>query len=416
MTGLPLFPARGAVLPLLMATLISLAGAGAGSRVHAQMPDARAMSGIPRPVDDLPNGSVSVRVIKGDMTQNLPNQPVEMRGVEPSRTVNTDVEGRAQFDNIAPGAAISFAATVDGERLESQQFQMPAQGGVRMLLVAADQAQAAAATAAAVPGEVTIAGESRIIIEPSDENVSVYYIFDIVNGGQAPVNPSRPFVLTLPPAAVGTAVMDGSSPLASARGREVTIKGPFPPGPTQVQIAAQYPVGSGTVEITQPLPAAMQDFVVIAKKEGAMQLSSPQFERQQETVTEGTPVIIASGKGVPAGQSFAITISGLPHHSGIPRTLALVSAGIILLVGAWAASRAVSPEDRAAERKTLMARREKLFQDLVRLEHDRKRGKVPAAKYDARREELVQSLEHVYGALEEEGEGPGPATKTGVAA
>lgn len=399
-----------AIVMVLSAGLVSL------TPLHAQMPDARAMSGIPRPVDDLPNGSVSVRVIKGDMTHDVPNQPVEMRGADPVKTVNTDADGRAQFDNIAPGTAVSFAAVVDGERLESQQFQMPPQGGIRMLLVATDPAQAAAAKAAAIPGEVVIGGESRFIIEPDEENVSVFYIFDIVNSQSAPVNPSKPFVLTLPSDAVGTTLMEGSSPLASGRGREITINGPFPPGATQIQVASQYPVGNGTVEVSQTFPVALQELALIAKKEGAMQLTSPQIERQQETVTEGTPVIIATGKGIAAGQPLSFTISGLPHHSFIPRNVTLIITGLILIAGAWALSRSASPEDLAAERKKLLARREKLFQDLVRLEHDHKRGKVGGAKYDARREELLQSLEHVYGALEEEGEGPGPATKTGVAA
>lgn len=413
--------AQSSVLTGLLRGVLAVAlalsvGVTSSSRLHAQMPDARAMSGIPRPVDDLPNGSVSVRVIRGDMSNDVANQPVEMRGVEPPRTANTDADGRAQFDNIAPGTGVSFATVVDGERLESQQFQMPAQGGVRMLLVATDQAQAAAARAAAVPGEVAIAGESRIIIEPNDESVSVFYIFDIVNSGSAPVNPSKPFVLTLPSEALNTTLMEGSSPLASSSGREVTVNGPFPPGATQIQVAAQYPVGNGTIVLTQTFPANLQELALIAKKEGAMQLTSPQIERQQETVTEGTPVIIATGKGVAAGQALSITVSGLPHHSSVPRNITLIVTGLILIAGAWALSRSVSPEDRAAERKKLLARRERLFQDLVRLEHEQKRGKVGGAKYDARREELLQSLEHVYGALEDEDEGPGPATKSGVAA
>lgn len=417
MTRSRLWLCRPRVLPLLTAVLLILAcGPGVWSTLHAQMPDARAMSGIPRPVDDLPNGSVSVRVIRGDMTNDVVNQPVEMRGVEPPRTVNTDAGGRAQFDNVAPGTAVSFAAVVDGERLQSQQFQMPDQGGIRMLLVATDQAQAAAAKAAAVPGEVVIGGESRFIIEPNDENVSVFYIFDIVNNQKTPVNPSTPFVMTLPADAVGTTLMEGSSPLASSRGRDIVVNGPFPPGATQIQVAASYPLGNGTVEISQTFPAALQELALIAKKEGAMQLASPQIERQQETVTEGTPVIIATGKGVPAGQPLRITVTGLPHHSAVPRNVTLIIAGLILIGGAWALSRAASPEDLAAERQRLVARREKLFQDLVRLEHDHQRGKIGGARYDGRREELLQSLEHVYGALEHDDEGPGPASKTGVAA
>ena len=94
------------------------------------------MAGIPRPVDDLPNGSVSVRVIRGALTNNIPNQPVQLHVGSDILTVNTDADGRAQFDNLTPGAALRAVAIVDGERLESEPFPAPAQGGIRLLLVA----------------------------------------------------------------------------------------------------------------------------------------------------------------------------------------------------------------------------------------------------------------------------------------
>ena len=70
----------------------------------------------------------------------------------------------------------------------------------------------------------------------------------------------------------------------------------------------------------------------------------------------------------------------------------------------------------AAERKRLIARREKLFADLVRLEHDRRNGRVDDRRYAARREELVIALEQVYSALDSHDAGPGPADRAGLAA
>jgi hypothetical protein len=391
---------------------------GSSFSAHAQMPDAKQMSGIPRPVDDLPNGSVSVRVIRGDMSHNLANQPVEMNAGGRVQTVNTDRDGRAQFDNLVPGTTVSFSTVVDGERLESQPFPIQPRGGVRMLLVATDRnAPQAAPAVPAVAGTVAIGGESRIIVEPGEDTVSIYYVLDIVNGGTAPVNPTTPFVFSMPEAAVGTTVIQGSSPLASNKGREITVVGPFPPGTTAIQVAAEFPIGSGTVTLAQAFPAAMQQLVVIAKKAGDLKLASPQFERAEESVVEGTPVVIGIGKDVPAAQTIALTISGLPHHSSVPRTITLVLAGLVVVIGLWALARGGSaPVDRSSERKRLVARREKLFQDLVRLEHDHRRGKLDDTRYGQRREELVLSLENVYGALDEDDAGPEPATRAGVAA
>src|SRR5216110_222123 len=84
-----------------------------------QMPDAKQMSGIPRPVTDLPNGSVSVRLIRGDLSNNLTNHPVELHQGSKVTTVKTDENGRAQFDGLTAGAGVKAVAVVGGERLES---------------------------------------------------------------------------------------------------------------------------------------------------------------------------------------------------------------------------------------------------------------------------------------------------------
>jgi hypothetical protein len=393
---------------------------GVAATAQAQMPDMKQMSGIPRPVDDLPNGSVSVRVIRGDMSHVLASQPVEMRAGNTTRTVNTDPEGRAQFDGVAAGTPVKFTTIVDGERLESQEFAIQPRGGVRMLLVATDpnasKDQAAQSSAPAVAGNVTIGGESRIIVEPNEEMVSVFYVLDIVNGAASPVNPPKPFVFTLPAAAVATTVIQGSSPLASSKGRVVTVSGPFPPGTTAIQVAAEYPVGNGTVDIAQAFPSSLQQLVVIAKKAGNLKLVSSQFQRVEESVIEGTAVVLGIGGDLPEGQAFTMSITGLPHHSSIPRNTALVMAGLVMAAGVWFATRKGESADRTSERKRLIARREKLFQDLVRLENDHRRGKIEAPRYTARRDELLEGLEHVYGALDEDDAGPEPASRTGVAA
>ncbi len=335
-------------------------------------------------------------------------------------SVNTDDQGRAQFDNIVPGSPVTFSTVVDGKRLDSQPFNVQPQGGVRMLLVATDAGAAkapAAPSTPAVTGPVTIAGESRIVIEPGDGTLSVYYILDIVNASSNPVNPEKPFVFTMPADATNTTVIQGSSPLASNKGRDVTVAGPFPPGTTAIQVAAEFPVTSGIVSFSQVFPANIPEPIVLAKKEGAMSMTSPQLDRVQDTMTEGTPVIIGAGAALNAGTPLSITLAGLPHHSALPRNIALMIVGLILVIGVWSATRSGDAgAERLADRKRLVSRREKLLQDLVRLEQDHRRGKMDAARYAARREELVQALEHVYGALEEDGTGPEPAGKAGVAA
>jgi hypothetical protein len=378
------------------------------------MPDPKQMAGIPRPVDDLPTGSVSVRLIRGQLSNNIADHPVDLVfGNGRVLTVKTDEAGRAQFDKLPGGSPVKAIAVVDGERLESQEFPAPAQGGIRLMLVATDKTAGAGKQggAAAVTGQVTLGNETRIVIEPGDEVVAVYYLLDIVNNTSTPVTPATPFRFDMPAGAQGTNVMEGSTPLAKANGMHVTVDGPFPPGKTFVQVACQLPVTAATLDITQIFPAPLERLAVLVKKVGDIKLSSAQIGRQQEFPNEGEVIIGAMGNAVAAGQPIALTLTDLPHHSMAPRYTALALAGVIVLGGIWAARQSQDdPAAREAERKRLIARREKLLADLVRLENDYRNGRGDRARYASRREELVTSLETVYGALDDSDD------RTGVAA
>ncbi len=384
-----------------------------------QMPDAKQMSGIPRPVNDLPDRTISVRVIRGDMSNNIVNQPVEFTVDGQAQPATTNADGRAEIVAPAGGAVIKAATTVDGERLESTEFPAPTSGGVRMLLVATDkekEARAAAdAAAPAVTGMVVLAGETRLVVEPDEENVRVYYLLDITNNARTRVTPQAPFEFELPAGAAGAALMEGSSPQALLNGTHVRVNGPFAPGATFVQIGFILPQKDGVVEIAQTFPANMEHLGVIVQKVGDARLTSPQIDRQQDMPAGGAVYIAAAGGAVTAGTPVQLTITGLPHHSSTPRYVALSLAFAVVVLGIWLGGR-TTPATAGGGRKQLVARREKLFQELVRLEHDHRRGKGDPHRYQARREELLSALEHVYGALESEGTSPDPAGRPGVAA
>jgi hypothetical protein len=405
--------------PLLLA-IVALLSPGWGGVGHAQfqMPDPKEMSGIPRPVTDLPERTVSVRVIRGSLSNNLPGQAVEFTVDGKVTTVKTDENGRAELGPLTPGATVQTATTVDGERLESQPFPVPAQGGIRLLLVATDkekEAQTAREAAApAVPGTVVLAGETRLVVEPDEETVRVYYLLDIVNSARTAVTPQTPFTFDAPTGAVGVTVLEGSTPMAQATGTRVRVTGPFPPGNTFVQVGFGLPPKNGTVEVVQQFPAAMQHVGIIVKKVGDATLTSPQIARQQDISSNRVTYIAAAGGGVAAGQPLTFTITGLPHHSPTPLYIALGLAVVVALAGLWFARRPAA-QTKVSERRELIARRERLFQELVRLEADHRRGRGDGVRYRTRREELIAALEHVYGALESD-DSPDPAGRAGVAA
>ena len=387
-------------------------------RAQFQMPDPKQMAGIPRPVTDLPDGTVSVRLIRGQLSNNISNFPVELQVGSQVRTAKTDESGRAEFGSLPAGQTLKAVAVVDGERLESEAFPAPARGGIRLLLVATDTSKgvAAEANAPAAAGPVVIGGQSRIIIQPGEETIEVYYLLDIINSASGAVNPPTAFVFDMPGGATGTGILDGSSPAATAKDQRVTVQGPFASGRTLVQVGAMVPAGQASLQLTQRFPAAVEQLAVVVKKVGKTTLSSPQLSRQQEMTASGETYIAATGGAVSAGQPIEMTLENLPHHSGVARWIALSLAGTVIVVGVFLSRGSRESTALAAERKRLMSRRDKLFNDLVRLEHDHRIGKVGEGRYATRREEIVAALEHIYGALDADDMGPEPADRSGLAA
>ena len=403
-----------------------------GGALSAQiaMPDPKEMSGIPRPDAAVPNQSLTVRVIRGSLSNNVVNQTVELQVGDQVRTAKTDDQGRAQFDRLPAGASLKATTVVDGERIESQSFAAPAQGGVRLMLVATDKEkearEAAARSAPAVSGQVVLgmreatatrpAAQSRIVIEPGDEIVDVFYFLDIVNDASTPVQTPSLFTFDMPTGATAVTLFQESQKVAAVTGTHVRVPGPFPPGVTSVQVVCQLPVTSGTLDIVQTFPASWEQVLVLVKKFGAVQLTSPQIFRQQDFPTGDA--FMAGGAALAAGQPLTLTLSGLPHHSRTPRWIAVAIAGLIALLGFWLARKGPAPTLLQDERKRLLSRREKLLQELVRLENDERAGRGDRARYAMRREELMVALERIYGALDTDDSGPDPLSddRAGVAA
>jgi hypothetical protein len=97
------------------------------------------MSGMPLYVDDLPAGTVAVRVVRRSFANNVTNHEVELivRGVAVRPVqASTDESGRATFSGLEAGAVVMARTSVDGEELRSQTFELPADAGVRVALVA----------------------------------------------------------------------------------------------------------------------------------------------------------------------------------------------------------------------------------------------------------------------------------------
>ena len=390
---------------------VVLIGFALSAEAAGQMPDISQMSGVPLPTGDLPTGTISVRVVRGDLSNNVVGQAVELHGGGPALRAATDDTGRAQFAGVAPGTRVHAVATVDGRRLESQEFEVPAAGGIRVILVAGGSGAAAGGAPGggggaqvpatpAQPGTVALAGQSRFVLEMADEAIDVYYLLDIANVSSAPVEPKTPLVFELPVGARGATVLEGSSPRGKAEEGRFAVSGPFAPGVTTVQLAYQLPYAGATLAFSQALPAPLSQTTIVVRKVGALQFRSPQVTGAREVASDGQTYVTANGPGVPAGGTVSFELSGLPYHSRIPRRVALALAALVAAIGAWLSVRVPAGTGRP-QRAALEARREHLLAELVKLEEQHRAGRGDDRKYAARRGDLVARLERVYGELDD---------------
>jgi hypothetical protein len=382
-------------------TLSTMVAVAAGlmltAPASAQM-DLKQVAGVPLPVAELPVGTIVVRVIRGSLSNNVPDQQVELLGVEPARALKTDAAGRAQFDGLKPGTRVTAVTTLAGERLQSHEMTVPASGGFRVLLIATDP-NAGNAAAPTQAGSVVLGDQSRFVFEMGDGSLSVFNILQIVNSANAPVQPSQLIVFELPRNATGTNLLGESSPQAKADGRRITVTGPFAPGTTLVQFAYSMPYSSGDLQIEQAMPIPLSRVIALAQKAGDMRMQSPQLTEQREMAAEGQTYIVGQGPAVGSGGILEFNFTGLPHEARWPRMVAIGLAVLVLAAGGWLAFKTPqAAEDKVRTR--LEVKRNQLFSELTSVEEQHRDGRLDPQRYATRRQELISALERVYAEID----------------
>ena len=103
-------------------------------------------AGMPLNDGSLPPGMLTVRVVRGAFTEDLAGRAVTV-DVDGRRqeTARTGPDGRAQFAHLPVGAQVRVSTIVDDRQLVSDRFPLPAESGVRVLLVIDEGADGAAA-------------------------------------------------------------------------------------------------------------------------------------------------------------------------------------------------------------------------------------------------------------------------------
>jgi len=383
------------------------------SAMAQQMPDPSLINGKAIPAPELANATVTVRVVRENIGNDVAQQLVKITQGSVSRSATTDDQGRAQFKDLPAGSSWRAETTVDGESLTSDPFTVPAAGGLRVILVAGlaraaeqkKQDEAKALEAPPVKGTVVFGGDTRILMQFRADALQVFYVLDIVNNARNRVDIGGPLIIDLPSNAAGAGTLEGSSPSATVNGSRLTIVGPFAPGTTSVQVGYQLRYDSSNLTFQQKWPAAIEQVTVGVQKVGNLTVSSPQFLQTRDLSTDdGIVFLIGSGSSLPAGSTLTVNLGNLPIQSPTPRYVALGLAAGVVALGIWLS---VSVrQQRRDDRRTLTSRRDALLRELEDLEKRRRAGSVGGERYASRRQRLISDLEHIYGELDEAGQGP----------
>jgi membrane protein implicated in regulation of membrane protease activity len=387
--------------------LVVMLAFAAPALAQINMPDPSAINGKALPAGDLQTGTITVRVVRESIGNNIVGQQVTVRVNGEMKKAVTDEQGRAEFKGLPAGANGVAEADVKGEQLKSDPFVVPGSGGLRVILVAGiaqaaerqKKEEAEAAAAPPVKGAVVLGGNSRIIFEFPDDLMRVYYMLEIVNNARTRVDIGGPLIIDLPEGAAGASPLDGSTPQATVAGSRITVTGPFASGVTNVQVGFQMPFSSSSLTLEQKLPVPLEQVTVASQKLGGLSFSSPQFSSVGDVKGEdGTTYLLASGPGIAAGGALRMEVTGLPVHSPLPRYVALGLAFTIAVLGIWLALPGASGSRE--QHKRLIARRDTLFGELAHIEERARAGRA-TAKDGTRRARMLAELEQIYGELDE---------------
>ena len=114
---------------LIVTALLGVAALAAPA--HAQI---AAAIGKPLPAPDLAPGTVSVRIVAGKVSEPVVGTDVTLIVNGTPRQARTDAAGRASFTNLPVGAKAQAKVTADDKDVTSEEFEIPADGGDRLLL------------------------------------------------------------------------------------------------------------------------------------------------------------------------------------------------------------------------------------------------------------------------------------------
>jgi hypothetical protein len=359
------------------AALLGICGlllALASSPALAQDPplDHKGAMSAPLFVEDLPVGSVSVRIARPSMTEPIVGADVvgswtTKDGKANSVTVKTGADGRAIFAGVPISSTFGAKATIEGNALTTAQFTVPAQGGTRLLMIIGAPAALSEMAKGVHPDALDktsdlsvlrISSGSRMMVELREDAIGVMQNLLVENTSDKVFDPGqRGLLIPLPDGFAGAEKLPGGAELEIKEGAGVFLHTLIPP--TQAPAAAvQVRVGyvlatheTPEFDIVQPMPLGLQGGLILVPDQIPITLSAPGMRTLAPAHDDdGNVMRMYDLEAVAPGQALRMTVRGLPTRNQVGKWIAAGLVGLLIIAGIVAMRRprvAVPVEDHA---------------------------------------------------------------------
>jgi hypothetical protein len=348
--------------------------------------------GSGKPDKSVPPGTVIVRAVGGDGSP-LPGLVVKLGQVRAGesqvveRKGQTDAKGEARFEGLDAKPTSGYLAEVEkaGAKFAGKPFRMPDNLGMRVEIEVNPTTKDLSS--------LSISQGSHFIIQVSDDAIQVMEVLRLYNRGSEAVTVDGGLHFPLPDAALQAAPGQQAPPTFSVAGHDAVLRGPIPPGDTDLQIQFVLTFKSDRLEFVQKTPLPFAETALVTEKIDGFSIEGDKLEGEEREL-QGRKLVLYRGPGTSAGGEIRLDLIGLPHADASWRYAAAVLTVLVLIgfgVYAAAGDGGVSEKRRALEK-----RREQLLDELVALEK-----KPEDKKRNQKRDDLKEKLAQLYRDLDQ---------------
>ena len=304
----------------------------------------------------------------------------------------TDDKGEARFGGLDAKPDSGYLAEVikDGSRFSSKPFRMQENVGSRVIVDVRPVSRDVSA--------LRIGPGSHFICEITDDVVQVVEVWRLMNPSASAVDPGpNGLHLPLPDKALSAQPGPQNPPNFTVVNHEAVLRGPIPPGDTEIQVMFALAYEGGTLNFQQRTPIAFDDVAMVTEKIDGLGVDGNQLSTEEREL-QGRKLVLYRGPGTSPGGVIELRFHGLPHADPTWRYVAVTLAlAFILGFGVYAAR----GSGARATRERLEQQREHLLNELAALADSG--GERHEGKRAHKKEELTARLVRVYRELDEVG-------------